>query len=498
MYLWQLSVPIYLQLYDSGVYVAGSIHLVSGVLPYRDFAFVQPPGILLLLSPVAVVSRIFGSHDGFVLARVVSAFVTAVDASLLSWLVRHRGRVAMVVAGAGLALTPVAVFYSSGARLEPFCLCFVLLGSIAIFGRSPSDEPLTTRSLVTGGLLLGIAASIEFWAFFPFLAAAICLFPRYRQRVAAFVVGAAIGLVVPLLPFLLASPKNFVSEVFTDQLRDPRSGGGLLTRLIDMTGFASTSLAPTGKEAAAGFAVLLLLAAVSFARRTNDEGADLYVLVAAVITVCGLLAAPSAYTDYGYFAAPFLFGLLGVTVARLAPQASGVTKRAVASPTARRFIFGVVAASAVVFVAGLVLWVTTFYSLGGSLTGTGVDAVSVVAKEIPAGSCVIYGEVGLGVLANRFLTSDSKCPKVIDPFGMSMAWGYEESTPPPAYVAEWRSYLSAAQFVVERVRLTNSLGAGVASTYRGGIPWNQGFEAWFKNHYHLVVCHFVCIYEHDV
>jgi len=44
MSLWQLSVPEFLSSYDSGVYLAATIHLISGVLPYKDFTFVQPPG----------------------------------------------------------------------------------------------------------------------------------------------------------------------------------------------------------------------------------------------------------------------------------------------------------------------------------------------------------------------------------------------------------------------------------------------------------------------
>src|ERR1700683_3480933 len=77
MSLWQLSVPEILSAYDSGVYLAATIHLVSGVLPYKDFTFVQPPGILLLMSPVGLFSRVFGTHDGFIMARVVSSVVTA-------------------------------------------------------------------------------------------------------------------------------------------------------------------------------------------------------------------------------------------------------------------------------------------------------------------------------------------------------------------------------------------------------------------------------------
>ena len=40
--------------YDDGVYLGGSIRLTEGHLPYLNFAFVQPPGILELMAPVAL------------------------------------------------------------------------------------------------------------------------------------------------------------------------------------------------------------------------------------------------------------------------------------------------------------------------------------------------------------------------------------------------------------------------------------------------------------
>ena len=207
-YLWQLTVPIYLQLYDSGVYTAAAIHMVSGDLPYRDFVFVQPPGIVLIMSPIALFSRVFGSHDGFIIARVMSAFVTAFNASLLAWLVRHHGRIAMLIAGCGLALTPVAVFFSSGVRLEPYCICFVLLGSLSILHSDGERGRLSTRRLAVGGLLFGVAALVEFWAFFPFIALVICLVPRYRNRVLVFIGAAGATFVALALPFFLAGARQ--------------------------------------------------------------------------------------------------------------------------------------------------------------------------------------------------------------------------------------------------------------------------------------------------
>jgi hypothetical protein len=43
--------------YDDGVYLGAAIRMTQGILPYRGFAFVQPPGILLLMSPVALFAR---------------------------------------------------------------------------------------------------------------------------------------------------------------------------------------------------------------------------------------------------------------------------------------------------------------------------------------------------------------------------------------------------------------------------------------------------------
>ena len=296
--LWQLTQPGYIDFYDSGVYFAASFHLISGALPYRDFNFVQPPGIVLLLSPVALIGRIFGTHDGFIVGRVFSAVVTALNTSLLALLVRHRGRSAMVIAGGGLALLPVASFVSSGLRLEPYLIFFVLAASLMVFPCHAGGNASTLR-LVLGGLLFGVAGAVKLWAFFPFIALVIYLVPRFRTRVLAFVGAAATGFVVLCLPFFLAAPKNFVSEVFTQQLgrkANVTNDGGIIFRLKAMTGFIDTSLAPTSREVVIAFGALLVIVVLAYARRLKREAADLYFLVAAVISITGLLVGPDPTT----------------------------------------------------------------------------------------------------------------------------------------------------------------------------------------------------------
>jgi hypothetical protein len=485
MYLWQLSVPTFLQLYDSGVYFAASLHLVSGVLPYRDFTFVQPPGILWLMSPVALLARATGTHDGFVVARVVSAFTTAFNAATLAWLVRHRGRVAMLFAGVGLALTPVAVFFSSGVRLEPYCLFFVLMGAAVVSRGLEGTDGLSTSALVRAGVLFGVAGAIEFWAFFPFVALALCLIPRVGRRVLGFVAGAGATLVALAMPFLILAPRQFVSQVLLNQLRYPRVGPGVVERLIELTGFAGTGIAPTGLETVVALCVVALIVVIAFLRRDPHEFTDVFLLLASLITVVGLMSAPTSYQDTGYFADPFLLGLFAVSLARVAgrlrPRLSGVR----VSRRVREFVNFAGVASGVLFVGALVLYVTTFYSVHESLYGTSASSIAEVSRHIPAGSCVVFAEEGIGVLANRISTKDPHCPSQVDPFGISMAWGYERVAPPSRFVDEWRSILAVAQYLVVANPLDRTSWSRDPS-YVSAIPWNASFRSWFTAHYALI------------
>ena len=177
---WQLTLPGVLTgvtELDDGVYLGAAIRLVSGVLPYRDYVFVQPPGIVVLMSPIALLGRTIGSRDALVLARIVTGLVTGVNAGLIAWLVRHRGRLAMVIAGGALAAFPLAVTADHTLLLEPYLVLFILLGSVLAFGR---EEP-STRRLVLAGVCFGVAGAMKLWAVFPFLALLVCFVPRWRR-----------------------------------------------------------------------------------------------------------------------------------------------------------------------------------------------------------------------------------------------------------------------------------------------------------------------------
>jgi hypothetical protein len=84
--------------YDDGVYLGGAIRLTEGLLPYRDYAFVQPPGILILTTPAAVVARLSSTAAALAVVRVLSVCAGTACVPLAGHLMRYRGVVGTLVA----------------------------------------------------------------------------------------------------------------------------------------------------------------------------------------------------------------------------------------------------------------------------------------------------------------------------------------------------------------------------------------------------------------
>jgi hypothetical protein len=472
--LSQLATPEILSSYDTGVYLAAAIHFISGVMPYRNFTFVQPPGILLLMTPAAVFGRVFGTHDAYQLVRVLGALFTALNASLIAWIVRRRGPVAMVIAGVGLALSPVAFWVSSSLTLEPFCIFFVLVGTAIVFARD--DEDTSAQYLAVAGVLFGIAGAIKLWAVFPFIALVICLTPRYRKRIASFVIGAAASFVVICLPFFVLAPSNFISQVLSEQLlrKAPSyEAASILSRLVVLTGFQPTTSAPTRIEALSAFIVLALVVLLAFRHRLAHASTDYFFLITAVVLVVVLLSTREFFLYYGYFSAPFLWAVAGISLARL----SIYLRKSVGVPirqSLRRLIAYVSGAIGAVFLFSMILYVSSFYSDYAFGLGVYGPWLSQVADYVPAGSCVVYADVSYGVYANRFFTRDPHCPTVVDSYGMWMKFGYQVTPPTQTFANEWQAYFERAQFVV------------LSNPDDSNIPWTNQLHTYFNNHYHQV------------
>lgn len=486
-YLWQLSVPEQLSFYDSGVYLAAAVHLVSGVLPYRDFTFVQPPGLLYLLAPVAVLSRVVGTHDGLTVGRALTSVVTAANCSLTALLVRHHGRTAMFAAGSALAVIPVAFLVSSAVKLEPFCILFVLIAALVVVGRG-EIAALSRRSAIIAGVAFGVAGLVKLWAFFPFVVIVAMVAWRARHRLAALVVAAGTTFVAGVSPFLILAPRSFIAQVFVEQLgrrANPADSGSWVWRLRALTGFENTFVAPSARTALVAVAVLAILVAVVFFRWRRTPDGDLVLLGCTLAVVAMLLVSPETYSYYDYFAEPFLLGLTVVVATSLGRELGRVVSPSAVSRRVRRFVSLALVSSLVVASGAMALYSTSFYSAYAYVYGYYGPWINPVTRVIPAGACTVYSEVAFGVYANRFVSSDPRCPTVVDSYGEWLGNGYQLVAPPKSFLREWRGYFERAQYVVFPQFWTKQ------------VPWDASLRTWFSRHFRVAYArHGVVIFHH--
>jgi alpha-1,2-mannosyltransferase len=461
---------------DDGVYLGSAVELVHGILPYKDFTYLHPPGMPLLLSPVAAVGELTGSPVAMLIARLLTAAVTVAVAALGTWLLRYRGPVAMLATGLVLAVLPAAIYADSSLSLEPYFILFCLLGALALFdprGLFTASKPRT----ILGGAAFGFACAIKIWALMPIaVLVVVCYATRRRRRTFRWLLGGvAAGVGIPVLPFLVMAPARFLHDVVITQV--VRQGPGeyaasILQRFQFMTGLAGPpGLHAPGVVAGAALTILAVLAAVVYA--TNPLAAlDWFIGLAAVVVVAGMCLSKQFYAYYGYFPGVFLTLLLGV-VTGLAGRAVTRSGR-MGERAARGMRFG----GSVIVLCGAALMVAQDVALAHGWVASAYDPGPALASRIPAGACVVADEASLLLNAGRFSTARD-CPLILDPFGQWIA--DDPSSPPPetagnapALAQTWQTALSTADYLVE---------VAPGSDF---VPWTPGLWAYFNSHYVLV------------
>ena len=180
--LYQLSRPGYLlgiTEYDDGTDFGSAVRLINGALPYRDFIMVQPPGITLLMAPVALATKAAGTVAGMAAGRVLTALASAAAIPLAGLLTRHRGLLAVAVSCGIIAVYPDSLQAARTVLLEPWLVLFCLLGALAVFD---GDRLASPQRLIWGGLAFGFAGAVKVWAILPVLVVLALAARRPRRR----------------------------------------------------------------------------------------------------------------------------------------------------------------------------------------------------------------------------------------------------------------------------------------------------------------------------
>ncbi len=271
--------------YDDGVYFSSSALWLRGLLPYRDFVLVHPPGILWVF---ALTSWLPDPGVAFVAARVLACIAGGVNALLIGCIVmRAAGPFGGIVAAALYAIYPDAVTAERSAYLEPF-LNLAVLSSMFVRERRP----------FLSGVLCGAACAIKFWGGIWLIAG---LFKRERLR---FFAGACLGGLVLVAPIAFPALNEFITQTLRFQLSRPPDGTlDLLTRAREMlmSGHLATSL----------LALLGLW-------KTRDR----VFAIAMLLTIVGFFASASYWTHYNAHLAVSQCVLAGFAVAALGMRRS--------------------------------------------------------------------------------------------------------------------------------------------------------------------------------
>src|ERR1700733_10746914 len=331
--IFQLTRPGYLTgftEYDDGVYIGNALRLVNGVIPYRDFAMVQPPGSMLLMVPAALGGKVFGTAWALAAARVLTVGADTANVVLVGLLVRHRGPLAAGVASGVYAVYPAALNASQSLFLEPWLNLFCLLGAVLLFdgdhlaGHRDASGEHRSRRVFWAGVCFGFAAAVKIWAVLPALVAWLFCLRARRGRV-RFAGGFLVGIGVPCLPFLALAPSGFGRTVFVSELVQATHGRvGAPPRLADITGVIGLSSVGVNPgiwagATAAGVLFLFVVAAWLRAWRAGSRATplDWFALISTFVVV-GMLFSPSEwYVHYAAFAGPFLAVLVGLSAGRL-------------------------------------------------------------------------------------------------------------------------------------------------------------------------------------
>jgi alpha-1,2-mannosyltransferase len=465
--------------YDDGSYFGSAVRLVHGVLPYRDFVFVQPPGITLLMTPAAAVSRLTGTDAGLAIARVLTMMAGAAGVALAGLLVRHRGPLAALVAGGVVAVYPDSVASAHTLLVEPWLVLFCLAGAVAVFDGDRLSG--SWRRLAWGGAAFGFAGVIEAWAIIPVLVIAVLSAAQIR-RTAIYLAGVAAGFAVPVLPFTALAPHKFYDAVITAQVGG-RAGAarvGIWERLRQMSGFANQLHIAHAVILAVialivGFVLLACLILLAAARQL-PPALEWFAYGTGALVVGIFLWPAQFHYHFSGFLAPWLGLSLALPAARLVAALRARSGRPRLGELASWAFAGVAAA---VLIAASV----NQFSFESQLLPVAKPA-SMAAGEriIPPGACVLADNVAYTITANRFVNSVPGCPTIDDGTGANFALAHGLSALTgagrvPAVAAMWRSAFTHAQYV------------WLTPLSSRRIAWNPALREYFHVHFTRVPNH---------
>jgi hypothetical protein len=386
-----------LDTYDDSVHYAAALAVVHGVLPYRDFLFLQPPGIVVALAPFAAFGATTYDGWGFAVGRIAWMVMGSGTAALIVVALRRVGLLGAIVGGVGYAVYLPAIRAERTTMLEGLTSALLVLALLLISSsRLRVGHPWLVYA--GSGFLLGLAAGVKIWGVVVVVVVlAWVAAVRGVRNGLRLGLGASIGVSAVCLPFFVAAPAAMWQMVVLDQLGRPESHASWTTRIGDIAGLPDLPV-PDPKVAVAGALAIALLALIGLSR--PGRLAPLLLLAMAAV----VLLSPSFYAHY-----PAALSVpLSITVGSVTSVVQGWATH-LGRPASRAV--GALAAVALLALAAPVSQVRY---------GTGIPAGAFTALLAREPGCVTADDPGVLVELDVFSRNiGRRCPVVIDLTGYS-------------------------------------------------------------------------------
>ena len=227
--------------YDDGVYFGSALGLVNGLMLYRDFVMLHPPGVTLALAPSAALSYLTSDATAFAGARMGMMVLGATNAVLVMRLLCPVGLMAATAGGLFYGLYYPAALERK-TLLEGFAN-FCLLVSLLILARLYKRLQLTSGLAVAAGVPLGVAAGIKIWGIVVIIAVVVRVGHQAWRGPRYWSPSSGSRRVCCLSLFFVSAPSNMWRMVVLDQIgrpdtdlgyrEAPERATGLTPRLVE-------------------------------------------------------------------------------------------------------------------------------------------------------------------------------------------------------------------------------------------------------------------------
>ena len=237
--------------YDEGSYFASAVAMFHGRVPYRDFLVVQPPGILYLFAPFAMLANVLGDATAFLLTRGSFMLLGALNTVLVALVAGRLGRRSAVLAGGLYAVWATAAFVEHTAWLiapQNTLLLLALLCLATPEANGAGVGPSTRRIAIAGGLL-GLELAFQIWGVVPLAVVFGWLVLSTRRRpggwvrpTLAYVIAAGVTAALAWLPFLIVAAPELIRYAVVDQLGRAARAGSIVERIRSIEGLSRGSV----------------------------------------------------------------------------------------------------------------------------------------------------------------------------------------------------------------------------------------------------------------